>query len=134
MKAVMSVCLILAMATSAVALSLQWENNPPEDQVTTHTIYQSSSASGPFVKIGEVGSCAPPSCSFTLPALSPGIYYFRVTSSNLWGESAPSNIVSTPGQPNSPKNLILVLTLMPDGTASSQLLEVGRFFELYQPR
>jgi hypothetical protein len=40
-----------------------------------------------------------------------GIYFFRVTASNVWAESGPSNVVNPPPPAGAPANLKVTLTV-----------------------
>lgn len=89
-RAFYSIMAALAAIASAAALTLTWDPNPAEDQVTSYQVYQATNVAGPYTLIGSTTNT-----SFTLP-LPPGRYFFYVTASNFWTESSPSQTVSTP--------------------------------------
>ncbi len=87
-------------------VTLAWDANPATDQVTKYTVYRAPAATGPWTKVQDVTAT-----TATVTGLSPGIYFFHVTASNVWGESGPSNVVSTPPPAGSPANLKVTVTL-----------------------
>jgi predicted phage tail protein len=114
MKKRMSLALlaILALASLAWAASvtLQWDPNGAADQVLRYTVYQSTD-NVTFAKVADTTGI-----SYTVENLSPAKYYFRVTATNAWGESGPSNTVSTPpGLPQAPNNIKLIIAAIVGG-------------------
>jgi hypothetical protein len=99
--AVLMVLCLPAMAQTR-SVTLAWDANPTSDQVTKYSIYQSTIAAGPFTKVADTAATA---TTYTVIGLSTGTtYYWRLTASNTWAESAPSAVVSatpllTPGAP-----------------------------------
>ena len=87
-------------------VTLAWDPNPASDQVTKYIVYRASAAAGPWEKIQDV--TAP---TATVTGLTPAVYFFRVTASNAWGESGPSNVVSTPPPAGAPTNLKVTVTV-----------------------
>jgi len=68
--------------------------------VAGYTVYVSTNAA-PFVPLAFTTNA-----SFTITNVIPGKYSYQVTASNVWGESLPSNQVTTPpGNPQKVTNL-----------------------------
>ena len=84
-------------------VTLAWDANDPSEQVTKYSVYQATVANGPWAKVAEVSET-----TATVAGLTPGVYYFHVTATNIWQESGPSNIVNTPALVSKPKNVITV--------------------------
>lgn len=94
--------LLLASPVVAAELQLDWDDNDPAEQVDFYTLYQSTdgmnfTALTPTYSVSEA----------TLD-LEPGVYYFKVTATNVWNESGFSNVVETPPGASPPANLNLV--------------------------
>ncbi len=112
MKRLILAALFLLLACSLMAqtgtgtVTLAWDANPATDQVTKYTVYRAPAAAGPWTKVQDVTAT-----TATVTGLSPGIYFFRVTASNVWAESGPSNVVSTPPPAGAPANLKVTVTL-----------------------
>lgn len=88
-------------AQSTFNLPLTWDLNPTTESVLKYSVYQANGPTGTFVKVLDVTTN-----HATIPNLTPGMYRFYVTASNVWGESGPSNIVQTPvNASTAPKNL-----------------------------
>lgn len=68
--------------------TLSWDANPPEENVSTYAVYQNINAAGWNVVGGGSDT------TFDLGELAAGSYQYRVTASNLGGESDPSSTVS----------------------------------------
>lgn len=98
--------LSLPLMAQSATITLAWDPNDPKDQVAKYTLYRASSANGPWAKVQDVTGT-----TTTLSGLVSGIYYFYVTASNNWGESAPSNIVNTPPPAGAPSNLRVTVTV-----------------------
>jgi predicted phage tail protein len=97
--------LIASLLTATAAdLRLAWDNNPPADQVARYHVYQSDAAGTNWTRVATVATNA-----VTITNLPPGQYRFRVTATNAWGESQPSDPVSTPSAPAKPTGLNLQL-------------------------
>jgi hypothetical protein len=86
--------LLLEQSTQIVTLA--WNPNPPEDEVTKYTLYW------------DKGNC-PCRNKLDVPAgvtvvvisnLPQGKLHFQVTATNIWGESRPSNEVRTTAAPD----------------------------------
>jgi titin len=96
---------LLANAVSSTEIDLSWQ--PPLNNggspITGYTIYRSTSASGPFTALINVGITT----TFADTGLNPAsTYYYQVVAHNKAGPSKPSNTVSAttnglpPGAPN----------------------------------
>jgi hypothetical protein len=88
-------CLVRAVVCVAViglarAVTLTWDPNPPEEQVTSYQVYQATNVAGPFSRVAVVTNE-----TWTAP-LPPGHYFWYVTASNFWTEGPASQTVSTP--------------------------------------
>jgi len=74
------------------AASLQWNANPPADNVSKYVLYHSTNLVSGFSKLGETAET-----TFPLPSLTSGEHFFFVTAVNQFGlESNPSNQVVAP--------------------------------------
>jgi len=106
---------IVLPAASALAqsakLTFQWDPNPVSDQVTRYTLYERQ-ASGP-VKVADIepSACTATVCEFQLQNVAPGLHTYFLTAGNLWGESGPSNDVSTPPRAGAPANIRITITI-----------------------
>jgi hypothetical protein len=93
-------------------LTLAWNPNSAGDQVTSYSVYRADGFSGVFSKVVDVVPSEAP--AYTFPGLSMGVYRFKVTANNVWGESDPSNEVNTPpGKAASPSGVIVRVTAVP---------------------
>ncbi len=110
MKRLIFVVLFLFLTFPLMAqtgtVTLAWDANPATDQVTKYTVYHAPASTGPWTKVQDVTAT-----TATVTGLSPGIYFFHVTASNVWGESGPSNVVSTPPPAGTPANLKITVTV-----------------------
>lgn len=61
--------------------------------------------------VAPVPPATTPALEHKLLGLTPGIYTYRVTAANLWGESGPTNAVSTPPPAIAPKGLTVEVVL-----------------------
>lgn len=108
--------LILLLATalcgglSASDVVLTWNANPANQNVTGYKVYQASAAAGPWTSVSTVATN-----KATLLNIQPAVYFFRVTANNSWGESIPSNVVSTPIPAGAPGNVVvtIIVTVVP---------------------
>jgi predicted phage tail protein len=92
-------------AAQAANITLAWDANLAAENIIKYTVYQAVGPTGSFVKVSDTTST-----TLLIPNLTPGLYRFQVTASNVWAESAPSNIVQTPVTPaTAPKNLRIVI-------------------------
>jgi len=94
-------------------VTLAWDANPAGDHVTKYTFYRAAAAAGPWTKVQDVTAT-----TATIAGLTPGIYFFRVTASNVWAESGASNVVSTPPPAGAPANLKVTITVQVTVTPS----------------
>lgn len=90
-----------ALSAVAGSVTLEWNANPATDQVTKYSVYQATGTTGTFVKVADITT----GTTYTVSNLNPGVYQFRITASNSWGESLPSNIVTTPTSASAPTGL-----------------------------
>lgn len=103
MKPTLSTLLCLAaIAAFAADITLVWDANDPADQITGYHLYQSTNVAGPYGHIGSTNGT-----NFIVRGLTPGVYFFYCTASNLWTESLPSNTVKTPPLPSAVKKLVI---------------------------
>lgn len=93
---------LAAIAAFAADITLVWDPNDPEDQVTGYRLYQSTNVAGAYQYIGSTNGT-----NFVVRNLTPGVYFFYCTASNLWTESLPSNTVKTPPVPSAVKKLVV---------------------------
>lgn len=105
--------LICACAMAQVPkVTLAWDPNPAEDQVSKYVLYE---------KVGEIWTkvveipptaCGATECRWTLTDVVPGKHTYALTAANLWGESGRSNEVSTPSVATVPRNLTITITIV----------------------
>ncbi|MEA5113024.1 MAG: hypothetical protein VB050_03270 [Geobacteraceae bacterium] len=97
---------------NAATVTLEWGTVPAAND---YPVYSMEPGGTPITNPPRVPVMVVPAttgskgtATLTLPA---GAYDFFVTSRNGWGESPPSNIVSTPPLPVTPGNLRVVVTV-----------------------
>lgn len=95
----------------AASVSLQWGQVAAADGYNVYRFPAGEQAITtppriPIAKVGKVGL-------YNDTGLTAGAWSYFVTSYNGWGESPPSNIVSTPPLPTAPTSLILVVVVSP---------------------
>jgi hypothetical protein len=98
MKKLFLALLLLAVPPALFAVSLAWDPNPTQDQVTGYNVYQDMGAGAP-VKVGTTTAT-----TFPLTVV-PGVRLFFVTAFNATGESNPSNEVQVFGPAHPPTNV-----------------------------
>lgn len=81
--------LMAALSVQAEHLKLVWDSNAESDQVTQYNVYQFDNS-----ETNQIGTAL--TNEFILDDMEPGKTSFYVTAENLWGESEPSNTVTTP--------------------------------------
>lgn len=96
---------LFSFAVLAADITLVWDANDPVDQIIGYQVYQSTNVGGPYLQIGNTEG--PKSTNFVVRNLTPGVYFFYVTASNIWTESLPSNTVKTPPLPSAVKKLVI---------------------------
>jgi hypothetical protein len=88
--------LLLRIAICAAAIGLvravtvTWDPNPVDEEVTSYHVYQATNVAGPFNHVAVVTNT-----TWSAP-LPPGKYFWYITASNFWTESLPSQTVGTP--------------------------------------
>lgn len=102
MKKLFALLTLLAFTASTFALSISWQPNPAEQQISNYKVYMAT-GTGEFTLLANAGT----NTAYTLPNLTPGVYRFHVTAENLWGESPAGNTVTTPPAPGSPVKTVL---------------------------
>lgn len=90
MRNSIAILILSAMWASGAGVLLEWEPSPTNQQVTAYYIYRANAVSGPWACVASATTT-----NYAL-AMTPCEAYFYVTASNFWGESVPSNILSTP--------------------------------------
>lgn len=125
--AVVILMLLFVGLSVAADVKMSWDDpNATSVAVTKYTVYRATVQAGPFTKQADV---LVPTKTWMAAGLTPGTYYFYVTASNAWGESGPSNTLSTPsGTPGSPTNLIFIATVNPDGSYTLKMVDAKEFF------
>lgn len=83
--------LLMCLSLQAAEVTLMWNASDPTEEIQRYFIYQATNVTGPF---GVVTNVSTNTVRLTLP--EPGRYFWFVTASNFWFESAPSNITNTP--------------------------------------
>jgi hypothetical protein len=91
-----SAMLLAAGSASAGTVKLEWD---PVTQATGYNVYADGAKST---------SVTATTATVTVPA---GAHSFYVTAYNSWGESAPSNTVTTPPAAVAPGNLRVTVTV-----------------------
>ena len=94
----------IAAGIAAETVRFAWDANAPEEQVTGYFLYSAPNVTGPFTVLGAVGTNT--SLSVTM---NPARAFFYVTASNLWGESLPSNVLTTPAPARASTSLVIRL-------------------------
>lgn len=89
--------LFAAFTASAVAVTLQWNQQP---EAESFNLYRSTNLIDWVVTTNTTGT------NVTLP-LAPGSYFFKVTASNFWGESGFSATVGTPAPATTPGGFVI---------------------------
>ncbi len=93
-------------AQAVTSVTLAWNANVSTDNITKYTVYQATgAASTTFVKVADVTV----GTTYVVANLTPGVYKFYVTASNVWGESVAGNTVTTPAPASPPTNLRLTI-------------------------
>lgn len=99
--------LILALpllSATAADVQLAWDANPATQNVTSYHVYERTPT-------GNVTVATSTSTNATITSVTQGVHTYVVTASNIWGESAPSNPVSTPGGPSAPVNVRVTIVI-----------------------
>ena len=104
-------CLLSASALSAAQITLAWDPNNPNEQVSKYTVYQKIGSTYNKIKDVQASACTATECRTTLDGVTPGVYTYVVTASNAWGESGYSNEVTTPPAVSAPRNVIITITI-----------------------
>jgi len=104
MKKLLALLIALAFTSCATAnnVTLTWDFNDPEEQVTAYRIYEVSG--GDLILRAEVPGDVN-IVTFAVP--SPGRRTYVATAVNYWEESPPSNEARTPPPGQAPKDLKL---------------------------
>ncbi len=97
--------LFFLMSVSAMAanVNLAWTASPSEDVIGYNVYMSVGPSSENFTLVGSTSDLMT-----TISDLTPGVYRFYVTSSTVWDESVPSNIVKTPAA-GKPAPVVLVI-------------------------
>lgn len=101
MKSILSSTILFLLAVSAQALTLVWDANDPAEQITGYNVYERLSTGDKLLTPTPVAST-----TYPLEGVVPGAKSFYVTAVNLWGESAPSDVLQLPKgatKPGKPK-------------------------------
>lgn len=95
--------LLFAMAVIAADFRLTWtDTNAPAVQVTGYNLYSAVGTNAVFTVLTSITNSGPANLTAVVTNLTPNLYKFYVTATNVWGESAPSMTVQTPpGLPSS---------------------------------
>lgn len=109
MKRILLIIATLMLAAlplqAAANIHLDWDDNPADQNVTEYTVYQSTDNVN-FNSIMTVTDS-----EATINGLAQGVYYFRITASNVWGESSPSNTVATSNAVTPPQGVTITITI-----------------------
>lgn len=101
MRKLLIIAAVVVLPALALAenITISWDQNPPEEQVTEYAVFQDG-----------VEVWAGPETSATLD-VQPGAYTYTVRARNLWGESADSEPVSTPSPVSAPTAPRITITI-----------------------
>lgn len=98
------IALLLTAATlSAAELTLEWDKPQSAEQVTQYKFYCSTNGAN-FALLSYTTNTF-----VTFTNFNPGAYQFYVTAVNFWGESPPSNILSTPAGKPTPRRIVFMM-------------------------
>ena len=101
MKKLLTLFLTLALSARAADLLMGWTASPTVDQTLAYNFYMATGG-GAFSLYRTTTNT-----TLTVTNLTPGVYRFYVTATNMWGESIPSNTVQTP--PGRPGAVTLII-------------------------
>ncbi len=88
--------LALVLTIHAADIQFGWLASATVDPTISYNLYWSTNMTAPFVLYGNTTNL-----TITVTNLTPAVYRFYVTATNIWGESVPSNMVQTPpGRPS----------------------------------
>ena len=73
-----------------VSLLLSWDANDPAEAITAYHVEHTVDLAV-WQRLGSTSNIV-----WSIGPLEPGVHFYRVVAENLWGESAPSRIISTP--------------------------------------
>lgn len=93
---------LLPCVGHAATIKFKWIANDPIDRVTEYRIYQDDI---------KAVSVIPPLTAATITNVTPGAHTYYVTAVNEWGESPPSNTVTTPPVPSPVTGVALSITI-----------------------
>ncbi len=101
--------IILCLATAqAMPIQLAWDANAEAD-VVRYEVWKSQPEPRPAIKLLSVQSTAKPSATVDV-ASGDGVFVTAVNSAGI--SSAPSNVVTIPNAPASPKNLRITVQVI----------------------
>lgn len=110
-----------------VELDIQWDANPPSDQVVGYKVYKSKVSGGPYELEADVGNVTVYTMTEKFPIGKDTVVYITVTAYDEYLESDYSNEASHRediSRPNLPSNLIILdvrlvveLDISPSGNA-----------------
>lgn len=101
LKQIALVVLLFAFSTNAADITLKWDASPVEDKVLGYCFYQSTGTNA-FQKIAFTTNT-----TITLTNYIPAQYRWKVTATNMWGESDFSEEIVTPKPASIPQNFKL---------------------------
>ncbi|MCF6094911.1 PBP1A family penicillin-binding protein [Microaerobacter geothermalis] len=87
----------LRVEKSIVGVELNWNQNHPSEQVTGYNIYYSESPNSGFQRLGFTTTT-----SYTHISFKKEILWYRITAVNALGESLPSVVINSNGEPYTP--------------------------------
>lgn len=106
-KIILAGILGLATMLSANALTLDWAYSPTNELSTNITfIIRSTTNQALSVTSWPIlGTVPGPATSYTFTTPAPGIYYYSVAASNIWGVGTYASAVATPPPARTPSSL-----------------------------
>jgi len=107
--------MVCPLAAGAGTVTLQWGQSTGADgyRIYRMPVGEQPITNPPRTPIGTVGKAL----TYSDTTVTAGAWSYFVTAYNSWGESAPSNVVSTPPLVAAPNNLMIVVVLPAAGQA-----------------
>ncbi len=93
--------LLTALTAQAATVSLAWDANPTNQQITKYTVYELTGTT--WTKLQDAITTIA-----DLANVVPGVHRYAVTATNILGESGRSNEVETPSAATPPANTRII--------------------------
>lgn len=100
-----------AQTAPGADITLAWQHDAIAT-VREFRIYELKGEAWTLIQtVAPIPPATTPALEHKILGLTPGVYTYRVTAANLWGESGPTNAVSTPPPAIAPKGLTVEVVL-----------------------